>query len=72
LNQDITRGTNRLQAILLRVNPQPITLFSKLTTVICLRFLVDFPTYQAVQALTFDDLKTFCAECGYSGWFPML
>lgn len=66
LSQDITRGTNRLQAILLRVNPQPITMFSKLTTGICLQFLIDFPTYQAVQALTLDDLKTFCAEHGYT------
>jgi len=66
LNQDIVRGTNRLQAVLLRVNPQPIDLFSKLTTEICLHFLICYPTYRAVQALTLDDLKAFCAEYGYT------
>jgi transposase len=66
LSQDIVRNSNRLQAVLLRVNPLPIDLFSKLTTEICLHFLIRYPTHQAIQALTLDDLRAFCAEQAYS------
>jgi transposase len=65
LTQEITRWTNRLQAVLLRANPVPLGLFNSLTAQISLHFLIRYPTYQAATELTLDELKSFCRAHGY-------
>jgi transposase len=66
LRREINRWTNRLGAALLRVNPYPLALFNELECEISLQFLLRYPTHEAVQALTLDDLKTFCREQHYT------
>jgi transposase len=66
LRRDINRWSNRLQAVLLRVNPQPIDLFSRLETEISLQFLMRYPTAESVQGLTRNELEAFCREHHYT------
>lgn len=65
LRGDINRWSNRLLAVLLRVYPHPVGLFSKLTTQICLHFLMAYPTPQATQGLSYEDFEGFCRQHGY-------
>ena len=65
LRRDINRWANRLLAVLLRVYPQPVDLFSKLTTQICLHFLRAYPTPQAAQGLNYEDFVSFCRRHRY-------
>ncbi|MFQ5875417.1 MAG: transposase [Dehalococcoidia bacterium] len=65
LRKDINRWSNRLLAVLLRVYPHPVGLFSKLTTHICLHFLIAYPTPHAAQALSYQDFVSFCRQHGY-------
>jgi len=66
LRREINRWTNRLEATLLRVNPYPLGLFNELECEISLQFLLRYPTYEAVQALTLDEFKVFCREQHYT------
>jgi transposase len=66
LINSITRYANRLRAVLLRCYPQPVGLFSDLTTQIGLAFLSAYPTAQAAQALTYAEFAAFCAAQGYT------
>ena len=63
--RDINRWSNRLLAVLLRVYPQPVGLFSDLTTQIGLHFLMAYPTPQAVQGLSYEDFENFCRQHRY-------
>ncbi|HFD40023.1 MAG TPA: IS110 family transposase, partial [Anaerolineae bacterium] len=65
LRKDIQRWSNRLLAVLLRVYPQPIGLFGQLTAQISLHFLIAYPTSQAAQSLSLQDLTRFCQQHGY-------
>ena len=65
LRKDINRWSNRLQAVLQRVYPQPLGLFGKLTAQISLHFLIEYPTPQAVQELSYEDWVCFCRHYGY-------
>jgi len=66
LTISITRYSNRLRAVLLRAYPQPLGLFSSLTTQIGLRFLMTYPTPQAARNLTYEHFVAFCDEQGYT------
>ena len=65
LQRDITRWSNRLLAVLLRVYPHPVGLFSELTTQIGLHFLMAYPTTQAAQGLSYQDFEAFCRQHRY-------
>ncbi len=65
LRKDINRWSNRLLAVLLRVYPHPVGLFGKLTAQISLHFLIDYPTPQAAQGLSYEDFVSFCRQHGY-------
>ena len=65
LRRDINRWSNRLLAVLLRVYPHPVGLFSDLTTQIGLHFLIAYPTPQAAQGLSYEDFEVFCCQHRY-------
>jgi hypothetical protein len=65
LRKDINRWSNRLLAVLLRVYPHPVGLFSKLTTQISLQFLMAYPTPHAAQQLSYHDFEAFGRQQGY-------
>lgn len=65
LRRDINRWSNRLLAVLLRVYPQPVGLFSSLTTQISLRFLMAYPTPHAAQELSYQGFESFCRQHRY-------
>lgn len=65
LRKDINRWSNRLLAVLLRVYPHPVGLFSKLTTQIGLQFLMVCPTPHAAQVLNYHDFEDFGRQHGY-------
>jgi transposase len=65
LRRDINRWSNRLLAVLLRVYPHPVGLFSDLTTQIGLHFLIAYPTPQAAQGLSYEDFEAFCRQHRY-------
>jgi len=65
LTASITRYANRLRAVLLRVYPQPLGLFS-LTSQIGLQFLMAYPTSQAAHSLTYEQFVAFCRQHGYT------
>lgn len=66
LTISIHRYGNRLRANLLRYYPQALTLFSRLTAQISLRFLMAYPSPLMIQGLTYQQLAAFCATCSYS------
>ena len=66
LTNSITRYSNRLRAVLLRYYPQPLGLFSDLTTQTGLRFLIAHTTPQAACRLTYEQFAAFCREQGYT------
>ncbi len=70
LKRDINRWSNRLRALLLRYHPQPIGLFSDLTTQISLQFIMAYPTPQAVRQLDREGWVSFCHQHRYnrSAW----
>lgn len=66
LTQSITRYSNRLRTALLRAYPAAVELFSDITTQIDLRFLINFPSQTAAQALSYTDFEAFCRSHRYS------
>jgi transposase len=65
LRRDINRWANRLGAVLHRVYPQVLGLFSGLTVQISLQFLLAYPTPQAAQDLSAADFADFCRQQRY-------
>ena len=65
LRKDINRWSNRLLAVLLRVYPHPIGLFSKLTTQINLHFLIAYPTPHALREMSYQEFESFGRQHGY-------
>jgi transposase len=65
LRRSIQRQCNQLRAILFRVYPQALGLFSKLTSQISLHFLIAYPSPQEAQALTYTAFEYFCREHRY-------
>lgn len=64
LTASIVRYGNRLQAVLQRYYPQPLTAFSGLRVPLCLHFLITYPTPEAAAQLSFADFKAFCRQHG--------
>ena len=65
LRRSIQRQCNQLRAVLFRVYPQALGLFSKLTSQISLQFLIAYPSPQDSQALTHAAFENFCREHRY-------
>jgi transposase len=65
LRRSIQRQSNQLRAVLFRVYPQALGLFSKLTSQISLQFLMAYPSPQEAQALTHTAFENFCREHRY-------
>lgn len=59
-------ATNRLRAVLLRYYPAALESFGHLRSQIALKFIQTYPTPQAAQALTLDELKAFAMAQGYT------
>ena len=70
LTKTIIQHNNRLRSILLRVYPQPLTAFSKLTLSITLNFLVTYPTPTALDQVSYAEFAGFCRRhhCNRPGW----
>jgi transposase len=66
LTRHIVSTANRLRAVLLRYYPAALEMFSSLRTQIALAFIQDYPTPQAAADLTFDAIRTFAAQHGYT------
>ena len=62
LNRHTLRLSNQLRALLIRYYPQAVSLFSKLALPISLAFIQAYPTPQAAQALSYEDLQAFCRQ----------
>ena len=65
LRRSIQRQSNQLRAVLLRIYPQALGLFNKLTTQINLHFLMTYPTAQEALALSKCDFEAFCRKHRY-------
>ena len=67
--QDLTKQmvarSNRLRAVLLRYYPVALTVFSKLTGLVALRFLLAYPTPAAAAALSWEEFEAFALGAGY-------
>ena len=66
LRRSIQRQENQLRALLLRVYPQILGLFSKLKAQISLQFLMAYPTAQEAQSLSLQQFEAFCREQRYT------
>ena len=66
LRRSIQRQENQLRAILHRIYPQALGLFSDLTAQISLQFLSAYPTAQEAQTLSLEAFGTFCREHHYT------
>jgi transposase len=66
----ITRQTNRLRNILLRVYPQILNAFNDLDIFIVLHLLAAFPTASALADLSYPDFAAFCRKhrCHRMDW----
>lgn len=60
LTKTIIQQSNRLQAILLRVYPQPLHAFSKLSIPITMHFLKAYPTPAALETMSYHEFAKFC------------
>jgi transposase len=65
LRRSIHRQSNQLRAVLLRIYPQALELFGKLTAQITLHFLIAYPTPKEAMALTRSEFETFCRNHRY-------
>ncbi len=65
LRRSIHRQSNQLRAVLLRIYPQALELFGKLTAQISLHFLMTYPTPQEALALTSSEFEAFCRTHRY-------
>lgn len=70
LTQLITQYVNRLRAILLRVYPQALNAFRRMTTRIALHFLIAHPTPYELSELTYSQFASFCRQhhCHRTDW----
>jgi transposase len=70
LTKTIIQHNNRLKAILLRVYPQPMQTFCKLSMPLTLHFLIAYPTPAALESLTRKEFAAFCREhkCNRPQW----
>jgi transposase len=66
LRRSIHRQASQLRAVLLRIYPQALGLFGKLTAQINLHFLMAYPTPQEALALTRAEFEAFCRDHRYS------
>jgi transposase len=64
LTTSIVRYGNRLQAVLRRYYPQPLTAFSGIDVPLCLHFLIAYPTPTAAAQLSWADFQAFCRQHG--------
>jgi transposase len=65
LRRSIQRQSNQLRAVLLRIYPQALGLFGKLTAQINLHFLMTYPTAQEALALSKSEFEAFCRNHRY-------
>jgi len=65
LRRSIQRQSNQLRAVLLRIYPQALGLFGKLTAQINLHFLMTYPTAQEALALSKGEFEAFCRQHRY-------
>ena len=65
LRRSIQRQSNQLRAVLLRIYPQALGLFSTLTAQINLHFLMTYPTAEEALALSHSDFEAFCRNHRY-------
>lgn len=70
LTKTTIQHANRLEAILLRVYPQPLQTFSKLAMPIAMHFLLAYPTAAALKDLSKDEFRKFCRDhhCHPAAW----
>jgi transposase len=66
LRRSIQRQSNQLRAVLLRIYPQALGLFGKLTSQINLHFLMTYPSAQEAMVLNKSEFEAFCREHRYS------
>ena len=66
LRRSTNRQVNQLRAVLLRIYPQALGLFGKLTAQISLQFLIAYPTPEEALALSYSDFSAFCQDHRYS------
>jgi transposase len=66
LRRSVQRHSNQLRAVLLRVYPQAVGLFGKLTAYISLEFLKAYPTAAAATALSLTAFSDFCRQQHYT------
>jgi hypothetical protein len=64
LTTSIVQYGNRLRIQLLRYYPQVLRAFSKGAQPVCLHFLMNYPTPEAANALTYAQFDAFCREYG--------
>ena len=65
LRRSIQRQSNQLRAALLRIYPQALGLFGKLTAQINLHLLMTYPTAQEALALSKSEFEAFCRNHRY-------
>ena len=66
LRCSIQRQENQLGAVLLRIYPQALGLFDKLSSQISLHFLAAYPTARKATALSLEDFREFCTAHHYT------
>jgi transposase len=66
LRRSIQRQSNQLRAVLFRIYPQAVGLFSDLTSQITLEFLLAYPTAQDAQTLSREAFEAFLRQHGYT------
>jgi transposase len=66
LSRNCIRWSNRLRAVLLRYYPAGLVAFGNLTSQISLRFLISYPTPQAVASLSWTEFERFAHQHSYN------
>lgn len=66
LTQNITRTSNRLNAVLMRYYPQATKVFSSLRNSIAIEFILHFPSPYQAQSLSFQEFSDFVRSHHYS------
>lgn len=65
LTQQLTRTSNRLQAVLHRYYPAALTVFSQPMPPLAWHFIIAYPTPQAIQNLTLAEFEAFARQHHY-------
>lgn len=66
LRRSMQRQSNQLRAVLLRIYPQALGLFGKMTSQINLHFPMTYPTAQEALTLNKGEFEAFCRNHRYS------